>query len=82
MQVFKSHIRDSDNGKNFVIEASRNEEGSPFNTWRQLPTLKESARLLTGEAMRRANGNQSLAAEILGVSPPALSERLKRLRKT
>ena len=43
-----------------------------------LPTLKEMADLLVQEAMRRAGGKQSLAARMLGISPPALSKRLKK----
>ncbi|MEY8197713.1 MAG: sigma-54 dependent transcriptional regulator [Colwellia sp.] len=43
-----------------------------------LPTLKQSAELLVDEAMKRAKGNQSLAARLLGISQPALSKRLKK----
>jgi len=31
-----------------------------------------------GEALKRADGNQSVAARILGISPQALSARLKK----
>ncbi len=44
----------------------------------ELPTLKEVADLLVQEAMRRAGGKQSLAARMLGISPPALSKRLRK----
>jgi len=43
-----------------------------------LPTLQEAAELLVAEAMRRAQGNQSLASRLLGISQPALSKRLKK----
>ena len=43
-----------------------------------LPTLKASNRLLAAEAMRRANGNQTIAAQLLGISQSALSRRLKQ----
>jgi DNA-binding NtrC family response regulator len=43
-----------------------------------LPTLQEAADLLVAEAMKRAQGNQSLASRLLGVSQPALSKRLKK----
>jgi len=43
-----------------------------------LPTLKEAARVLVEEAMWRTNGNQSVASRMLGVTPQALSSRLKR----
>jgi DNA-binding NtrC family response regulator len=42
-----------------------------------LPTLKQTAGLLVGEAMRRAGHNQSAAAAMLGISQQALSKRLK-----
>ncbi|REG85047.1 sigma-54-dependent transcriptional regulator [Marinomonas pollencensis] len=42
-----------------------------------LPTLQKSADLLVDEAMKRANGNQSVASRLLGISQPALSKRLK-----
>ncbi|HUX39446.1 MAG TPA: sigma-54 dependent transcriptional regulator [Rectinemataceae bacterium] len=42
-----------------------------------LPTLKELSGLLFDEALRRADGNQSLAARLLGISPQAVSKRLK-----
>lgn len=44
-----------------------------------LPALHEVADLLVEEAMRRAEGNQSIASRLLGVSQPALSKRLKKL---
>jgi DNA-binding NtrC family response regulator len=44
----------------------------------QLPTLKEATEMLVAEAMKRSNGSQSIAARILGITPQALSQRLKR----
>jgi len=43
-----------------------------------LPTLKDSTQALISEALRRSEGNQSLAADLLGISRQALSQRLKR----
>jgi DNA-binding NtrC family response regulator len=43
-----------------------------------LPKLKEAANTLIEEAMSRANNNQQLAALLLGITPQALSRRLKR----
>jgi DNA-binding NtrC family response regulator len=42
-----------------------------------LPTLKEMANILVDEALKRADGNQSIAAGLLGISQPALNKRLK-----
>ena len=42
-----------------------------------LPTLKTSAEALIDEALRRSDNNQRIAAAMLGITPPALSKRLK-----
>jgi len=52
-----------------------------FSHLSQLPTLSEISSLLVTEAMQRAQGNQSIAARMLGISQPALSKRLKNARK-
>ena len=44
----------------------------------QLPTLSKATDELVAEAMRRCDGNQTLAARLLGISRPTLSKRLKR----
>jgi DNA-binding NtrC family response regulator len=44
----------------------------------ELPTLKEIERMLISEAMRRSNGNQTIAARMLGLTRRALNNRLNR----
>ena len=53
---------------------------NPFAGFTELPTFSEAAGLLVAEAMHRANGNQSMAARLLGISQPALNKRLKMMR--
>lgn len=43
-----------------------------------LPTADEAMELLIREAMRRAKGNQTIAAQMLGMSRTTLGKRLKR----
>lgn len=43
----------------------------------QLPTIRQANQALIDEALRRADGNQSHAARMLGISPQALHKRLK-----
>ncbi|MCK5197541.1 MAG: sigma-54-dependent Fis family transcriptional regulator [Spirochaetales bacterium] len=43
-----------------------------------LPTLKQTTELLISEAMKRAHGNQTSAASLLGISKQALNKRLLR----
>ena len=44
----------------------------------QLPSLKETEDALINEALRRADGNQTIAADLLGISRRALNNRLSR----
>ena len=43
-----------------------------------LPTLREMEQLLIEEALDRAEGNQTIAGEMLGLSRKALNNRLRR----
>ena len=47
-----------------------------------LPTLKEAEQLLIAEALKRSDGNQAIAAQMLGLTRRALNNRLSRSRKT
>jgi DNA-binding NtrC family response regulator len=44
----------------------------------QLPSLEEAEGALINEALKRSNGNQTIAAELLGISRRALNNRLTR----
>ena len=62
--------------ENFSGEPISSEEGIIFSD--QLPTLKDAEEALINEALRRAEGNQSIAADMLGLSRRALNNRLNR----
>lgn len=44
----------------------------------RFPTLKETEESLIEEALKRADGNQTIASDLLGISRRALNNRLKR----
>jgi DNA-binding NtrC family response regulator len=44
----------------------------------RFPSLKETEETLIEEALKRADGNQTIAAELLGISRRALNNRLRR----
>jgi len=44
----------------------------------RLPSLEEAGHLLVHEALRRCEGNQTMAARLLGISRQALAKRLKK----
>lgn len=80
MEVFKNRI--GTRSLSLFEESSENrssEEALSFGE--NLPTLKEAEELLISEALKRANGNQGIAAQILGLTRTALNNRLQRSRK-
>ena len=54
------------------------EDNIPLLFSKKLPTIKQATDLLVKEALKRAKGNQSIAARILGISQQALSKRMKK----
>ncbi len=77
MDAFKAHMEkeaDYDISREISIHSP-----SPFRAFRELPTIKQTTRMLIDEALRRAGGNQSIAAKMLGISQPALSKRIKNI---
>ncbi|MBN1699097.1 MAG: sigma-54-dependent Fis family transcriptional regulator [Spirochaetales bacterium] len=48
----------------------------------ELPTIKEAVQQVVDEALKRTGGNQSEAAQLLGISQQALNKRLQKRRKT
>ncbi len=77
MNSFKEKI--SQNSGNHIDAIPQNEGEQPVITFPdQLPTLDEAEQMLIDEALRRAGGNQSIAAKLLGLSRRALNNRLRR----
>ena len=78
MDVFKAHIAQ----KHPTLKPDSGdltpEISTPVIFSEQLPTLKQAEQLLIDEAMKRSNGNQSIAALGLGISRQALNKRLKK----
>lgn len=46
------------------------------------PTLAEGRKILVDQAMQRSGGSQTIAARLLGITPPALNHLLKRKSST
>ena len=62
-----------------LFQASEGEgKGLDWTGMEVLPTLGDAEKGLIQEAVRRAEGNQTLAAELLGISRLALHRRLKK----
>lgn len=59
-------------------DAENGVTASSGNFPERLPTLKEAEEALISEALQRAQGNQGVAAGLLGISRQALNKRLRR----
>ena len=78
LDVFKKHIRNN-MAQEPDMPLMQNDPGKAAVAFSEtLPTLKEVSALLIGEAMKRANGNQAIAANMLGISRQALNYRLRQ----
>ncbi len=80
MDQFKKNI-DFNNGSTAGIEnCVISGELNYFNPNVPLPSLQQVEHALVEEALRRTEGNQSIASKLLGISQPALSKRVKKMR--
>jgi len=64
--------------RGLATQAAEPQPQELFTAWPVLPSIRAATNALVAEALRRAGGVQKLAAAMLGISPQALSERLKR----
>jgi transcriptional regulator with PAS, ATPase and Fis domain len=77
MDVFKSDIHQKQPTVDTDFKNLLQRENILVSFPEQLPTLKQTEHLLISEAMRRANNNQAIAAQLLGITRQALNKRLK-----
>jgi DNA-binding NtrC family response regulator len=78
MDVFKSYIRQKQPTMEPDLKNLLKRENILASFSEQLPSLKQTEQLLISEAMKRANGNQAIAAQWLGITRQALNKRLKQ----
>jgi len=78
MNVFKAYINKCSGSAGCDLPQIPQSGETVFAVLDRLPTLKESGRLLIQEALNRTQGNQSIAAQMLGVTRQALNWRLKQ----
>lgn len=85
MKIFITHIERNSgqqSGTKTDCVESYDDDYSIFSMMQNLPTIKELSNELIRESLKRAEGNQSAAASVLGITPQALSARLKKLSKS
>jgi DNA-binding NtrC family response regulator len=78
MSSFQEIISQERSSQEPDLSLSLQETGVIFGTHGSLPTLDEAEDYLISEALKRAKGNQGIAASMLGISRQALNKRLIR----
>ena len=78
MDVFKAHIEKEKGNQNPRKTTDETRNTYPLSITGDFPTIREATQWLIAEAMKRAEGNQSIASRMLGISQQALSKRLKK----
>ncbi|MBW2172933.1 MAG: sigma-54-dependent Fis family transcriptional regulator [Deltaproteobacteria bacterium] len=77
LSIFRSHIAREQRGQ--IESAQEPQRQTDCIIWPlNLPTKEDTIKMLEAEALKRAKGNQSIAASMLGISQQALSKRLKQ----
>jgi DNA-binding NtrC family response regulator len=72
--AFKKHIGSHTKG---YLQNPQVNDNSWVSQLLKLPSLKDASDIIVDEALKRANGNQRIASNLLGITPQALSKRLK-----
>ncbi len=81
LESIRKKIMDYNQDRNttpFNSVVSKGQKDELINFPGRFPTLKETEDSLIAEALKRARGNQTIAAELLGMSRRALNNRLRR----
>lgn len=85
MNSFRETMAKGRKSSGLTFNNDQGEDSNPLNPMeivekgaKRFPTLKEMETIIVREALKSANGNQTIAAEVLGLSRSALSKRLNR----
>lgn len=81
LEVFRKKFSESNHERSNKNSEIKSESGSGEEVLifpGKFPTLKEAEDSVIEEALKRAGGNQTIAAELLGISRRALNNRLRR----
>nr|MBF0223318.1 sigma-54-dependent Fis family transcriptional regulator [Desulfobulbaceae bacterium] len=79
LQTFHEHIaRNTENNYSPATDQG-DDDAFPIPFTNKFPTIEDAVRMLVIEAMKQAQGNQAIAAKLLGISRQALNKRLKKI---
>lgn len=78
LESIRSKLSDQVPQKSTFEKTGNENDDSPILITGRFPSIKESETALINEALKRAEGNQTIAADLLGISRRALNNRLQR----
>lgn len=78
LELIREKIFPKQKGYEFSDEETSADNVEKIIFSEQFPTLKEAEDAVINEALKRADGNQSIAADLLGITRRALNNRLNR----
>jgi DNA-binding NtrC family response regulator len=79
LEPFREYLREAASGGKGDGRTGAGGAAASLTAAENLPSLKESEELAIRAALQRAGGSQKEAARVLGMSPSALSRRLRRM---
>ncbi len=82
MNSFREIIRQDRSSPSKGVSSTVKNSNLLSGIFGRFPTLKETEEYLISEALRLSNGNQGIAASLLGISRQALNKRLNRNNKS
>ncbi len=82
LDVFKGFIKQKGSVPLTDYAPSDQETVSMVDIFGHFPTLKELENYVISDALKRSEGNQGIAASLLGITRQALNQRLKRRDKS
>ncbi len=81
METFRQQINLQEPGSANPEEENFPCTDAPIAVGDPMPTLKEAEQIIIEEALKRADGNQTIAADMLGLTRRALNNRLQRAKE-
>ncbi len=82
MDSFKVFIKQKEAFSKTGFSLPVQDKASMIDIFGHFPTLKETEDYLISDALKRSDGNQRIAASLLGIQRQALNRRLKRKAKS
>ncbi|MDA0990292.1 MAG: sigma-54 dependent transcriptional regulator [Verrucomicrobia bacterium] len=82
LSTFRDVLNQSGDSPHPVVKTTpkTSDELTPFGPMRPLPTLRQAEDMLIEEALKRTDGNQTMAADLLGITRQTLNRHLKRIK--